>query len=120
MARLRQTFSETVKAAGWRAFGVPIYVKILGIGLVVTLLFGILTFYQIEFGIYRTHRQVYGETVLSLATSFATRIEGLVRAGDIAAIDSEVNLMMASFVDLRYVMVQGPDGNILSHGFTFP
>jgi signal transduction histidine kinase len=108
------------RKAGWKAFSAPIYVKILGIGLLVTMLFGAVTFYQISVGVYRTHYQVYGETALSLATSLSTRIENMLRAGDIRAVDAELDLTMDAFPDLRYVVVQAPDGSILSHGFTFP
>ncbi len=118
--RYKQKVGTLLRTAAWRSFSVPIYVKILGIGFLVTLLFGAVTFYQIQVGVYQTHYKAYGETVLSVATSLAARIEGLVQAGDTAAIDREIDLMMASFVDLRYVLVQGPDGKLQSHGFTFP
>lgn len=109
-----------VRHIAWKAFSVPIYVKILGIGLIVTMLFGAVTFYQISVGVYRTHYQVYGETALSLATSLSARIEQMMRDGETEIIDQELGLTMDAFSDLRYVVVQDPDGNIISHGFTFP
>ena len=120
MVPLRRNVIEVVRALAWRAFSVPIYVKILGIGFLVTMLFGAVTFYQVRVGVYRTHYEVYGETALSLASSLAARIEGLVRSKDRAAIDEELALTMGAFSDVRYVVVQAPDGQILSHGLTFP
>ena len=111
---------DIIKKASWWSFSVPIYVKILGIGFLVTMLFGVATFYQIRVGVYRTHYKVYGETALSLATSLAARVEGKVRSGELTAIDREVALAMESFPDLRYVIIQEPGGSILSHGYTFP
>ncbi len=109
-----------VREAAWKIFSVPIYIKILGIGLLVTLLFGVVTFYQLRVGVYRTYYQVYGETAASLATALASRIEGMVRESDISAIDHELELTMEAFSGVRYVVVQAPNGAILSHGFTFP
>lgn len=98
----------------------PIYIKILGIGLLVTLLFGAVTFYQVRVGVYRTHYQVHGETAAGLATALASRIEDMVRNADLPAVDRELNLTIKAFPDVRYIVVQAPDGAILSHGFTFP
>lgn len=74
---LRPNIIRAARALAWRAFSVPIYVKILGIGFLVTMLFGAVTFYQVRVGVYRTHYEVYGKTALSLASSLATRLDVL-------------------------------------------
>ncbi len=104
----------------WVALSVPIFVKILGIGLLTTLLFGGLAFYQIRIGMLRTHYQIHGEAALSLATSLAGRLDPLVARGDSTGMNVEVNRTMGEFPDVRYIVVQDARGAIISHGFTFP
>lgn len=104
----------------WRVFSVPIFVKILGIGLAVTVLFGGVAFYQIRVGMYYTHYQVHGETALSIARALAALLDTLLAEGQIEEVDHEIEVTMKAFPDLRYVIVQNKEGQIVSHGFTFP
>ena len=104
----------------WQVLSVPIFIKVLGIGLVVTMLFATVAFFQIRTGMFHTHYQVHAETALSVATSLATRIESLMASRNIASMDRDLNETMLSFPDIRYVVVQDTEGRILSHGFTFP
>jgi signal transduction histidine kinase len=106
--------------AGWWALSVPIFVKILGIGLLTTVLFGTVAFYQIRMGMLRTHYQMHGEAALSLAMSLAGRLDPLVEGGNASGMNVEVNRTMGEFPDVRYIVVQNAQGAILSHGFTFP
>ena len=104
----------------WRLLSVPIFVKVLGIGLLVTVLFGTVAFLQIRIGMFRTHYQVHGETALAIVTSLAERIEPFLASRDVPALDAEINKTIGSFPDVRYIVVQDESGRILSHGFTFP
>lgn len=104
----------------WLVLSVPIFIKILGIGLLVTVLFGAVAFYQIRTGMLRTHYQIHGETAFSLATSLAARLDALLHNGDETAVNIEVTRTMGEFPDVRYIVVQDAAGAILSHGFTFP
>jgi len=104
----------------WRLFSVPIFVKILGVGVVVTVLFGSVAYYESRAGIYRTHYRIHGRKALSVATSLARNVEAHVRSGDTDAIDVALDRAMAVVPDVRYALVQDLDGRILSHGFTFP
>ena len=104
----------------WWALSVPIFVKILGIGLLTTVLFGAVAFYQIRMGMLRTHYQIHGEAALSLAMSLAGRLDSLIDSNNIAGMNVEVNRTMGEFPDVRYIVVQNAQGGIVSHGFTFP
>jgi signal transduction histidine kinase len=95
-------------------------VKILGIVLLTTLLFGSMAFYQIRTGMLRTHYQLHGEAALSLAMSLAGRLDSLVETNNVAGINVEVNRTTGEFPDVRYIVVQDAKGGIISHGFTFP
>lgn len=119
-ASVTATLRRTARQAVWTALSVPIFIKIIGIGLLVTSLFGAVSFYQLRTGMLRTHYQIHGETALSLAVSLAGKLEPLVRAGDESGMNVEVTRTMGEFPDVRYIVVQGREGQILSHGFTFP
>ena len=119
-SRVYELFGLWAKRLGWWALSVPIFVKILGIGLLTTALFGTVAFYQIRMGMLRTHYQIHGETALSLATSLAGRLEPLVVDGNTSGMNVEVSRTMGEFPDVRYIVVQNAEGGIISHGFTFP
>ena len=103
-----------------RLYSVPLYVKILGIGIFVTLLFGAVTYVGIRTSLYTTHYHIHAQTVLAIARSVSTRIEYHIRHNEIDAIDRELDLVLANFPDVRYVIVQDPNQRIVSHRFTFP
>ena len=104
----------------WRVLSVPIFVKILGVGLVVTVLFGSVAFYESRAGIYRAHYRIHGRKALSVATALAEQVQPYVLSGEIAAVDAELDRTMKMYPDTKYVVIQDTAGKILSHGLTFP
>ena len=120
MVQRRDILGKWASSVLWQVLSVPIFVKVLGIGMLVTVLFGTVAFFQIRTGMFRTHYQVHAETALSVAASLASRIERFAAARDFAALDRAINQTIESFPDVRYVVVQDKSGRILSHGFTFP
>ena len=105
----------------WRNItSVPTYVKILGIGILVTFLFGIVSYYGIRASMYRTHYGIHAETVLSIARSLSSRMGHLIEANDTGAIAAEIAMVMRDFTDVRYVIVQDDSDKIVGHEFTFP
>jgi signal transduction histidine kinase len=115
----RKRLADVFRHIGWRLVSVPIYVKVFGIGLLISLLFASIAYYVMRNSVLQAHYQARGEMAVSLALSLATRIQ----SGDInekAALDKDLNEIMAAFPSVRYVLVQDPQGKILSHGFTFP
>ncbi len=118
MGILRQ-FKDLAGRIRWRLVSVPIYVKVFGIGLLISLLFASVAFSIMRGSVLRAHYQARGEMALSLATSLAARLQtgGLAKK---EVLDHELNQTMASFPSVRYILVQDARGSILSHGFTFP
>lgn len=105
----------------WRWFySAPLYVKILGIGILVTLLFGLVTYVGIRQSLYTTHYHIHAQTVLAIARSLSSRIEYHVRHNSLEEIDRELGLVITNFPDVRYLIVQGADQTILGHRFMFP
>lgn len=103
----------------WRLVSVPIYVKAFGIGLVISLIFASIAYHVMRVSVLEAHYQARGEMAVSLALSL---VSGL-RPEEIqqkAVLDKKLNETMKAFPSVRYILVQDPQGNILSHGFTFP
>lgn len=117
---LRNTGRGVASQLLWRVLSVPIFVKIIGVGLVVTALFGSVAFYESRAGIYRTHYRIHGRKALSVAAALARSVEAHVRSGNLPAVDIALDRSMVVVPDVRYAIVQDTKGNILSHGFTFP
>ena len=104
----------------WHVLSVPIYTKVLGIGLLVTLLFGALSLYQTRIGMLGTHYKAHGETAWAAASSLAERIAPYVAAGRTSALDHALRETMEMMPSVRYVFIEDPKGHILSHGSSFP
>jgi len=104
----------------WLALSVPIFLKVLGIGFLVTLLFGAVAFNQISVGVFHTHYQVHGETAFSITMALADRIAPLLAEDRVHEIDKDLTDTMNAFPEVRYIIVQALDRRIISHGFAFP
>lgn len=104
----------------WAVLSVPIYSKILGAGFGMTILFGVVAFYQIRDGLYKAHYTVHGEMALSVATSLAARLAPLVDDPPALAMDKSLDHAMDKFPEVGYIIVQDSMGHILSHGHTLP
>ena len=120
MTKLREAFCRALSRFRWWAVSVPIYVKILGIGLLITILFAGVAFYQIRSRVLQTHYQVHGETALSVALSLASRLQSMDIVHNKEPLDQELSQTASAFPDVRYIVVQDRDNRILSHGFRFP
>ncbi len=119
-AKTRQRFRSFVTGFRWLALSPPIFIKILGIGLLTGALFGGVAYYEIRSGMLRTHYQIHGEHALSLASSLAGQVEPMFRADDAVMMDMGITRTMGEFPDIRYIVVQDAQGAIISHGLTFP
>lgn len=113
-------FTSILQRLRWIILSPPIFVKILGIGLLTGLIFGSIAYYEISNGMLRTHYQIHGEYALSLASSLASTLEPSLYANDTGKMDMEIARAMGEFPDTRYIVVQDKQGAIVSHGLTFP
>jgi signal transduction histidine kinase len=120
LAKVREQVKFYGQRLRWWLLSPSIFIKVLGISLLMLVLLGSVSLYQIRKGMLRTHYLIQGENVLSLATSISGRLDPLILAGDTASLDVEINRTMGEFPDVRYIIVQDAHGKILSHGLTFP
>lgn len=107
------------KRLRWCLISVPIYVKVFGIGLFISLLFAAVAYQVMRSSVLESHYQTRGEMALSLAVSLASRLESQ-DLSEKTSLDLDLHEMMAIFPSVRYIMVQDSDERILSHGLTFP
>ena len=103
-----------------RVFSVPLYVKILGIGLTLTVIFGGVMFFQLRGSQFRIHYQIHLETVYYAAHSLVSRIERLGTLEDAAAVDDEIGEVLDTFHNVRYAVVQDVGGHVVAYYFGFP
>jgi signal transduction histidine kinase len=99
---------------------VPIYVKVLGIGVLVALLFGSVSLYQIRAGMRQAQYRIQGETAIAIAKSLAGRILPLMGVQRKANLDHALKETMSTLPTLRYIFVLDAQGKIASHGMQFP
>lgn len=103
----------------WAILSAPMYVKILGIVLIVTLFFCSVTYYQTQKGLFRVHYEFHVARVDSIAHSLAALIENSMRTGDVEDIDKTAEVILKSFEDARFVFVVNNDGDFVSHQLGF-
>lgn len=96
------------------------YVKVLAIGALLGIIFGLVTFYTIRSTMYRTHYLIHADNVVALAQAIARRAEPLIRANEVETLREHVAEQIRSFPDIRYVTIQGPEEEMLVHDFRFP
>jgi len=107
------------KRLRWRLVSVPLYVKVFGIGLLISILFATIAFYVMRRSVFDAHYQVRGEMALSVALSLSARLESA-DLNQKSVMDQALNETMTAFPSVRYIVVQDAEGTLLSHGFTFP
>lgn len=101
-------------------FSAPIYVKVAGIGLLVTLLFGMASLYQTRIGVARAHYTIRGEAAWAAATSLAQKIGPLLLAGNKTDLNQAIQEAQTMVPGVRYLFVLDHDGAVVSHGASFP
>ena len=103
-----------------RIYSVPIYFKVLGIGALLGLFFGAVTYTTIRTSMYRTHYEIHSQGVLKLAQSIAEDAAPLIRAGAYDTLREQVTQKLQTSSDIRYVVIQDSQGEVLVHDFRFP
>lgn len=101
-------------------FSAPVYVKVAGIGLLVTLLFGTASLYQTRIGVARAHYTIRGESAWAALTSLGQRIAPLLLSGNRAEINQAIQETKSLMPGVRYLFVLDHDGAVVSHGASFP
>jgi signal transduction histidine kinase len=101
----------------WRMLSFPIYFKIMGIGVLIALLFGGATLYQIRWTVEQSLYLVLDQQALSTALSTSSRVALRAGPGDSLGLAGELHKVMAENPDMAYAAVQDDLGRILAGVF---
>ncbi len=101
----------------WWILSVPIFFKIVGIGVLVAVVFGSITLIQVRGSISRTLQQVLERRTRSLARSLLVSLEQPLSSGDLSDVSRKLHRTKQMFPDVRYVIVRDNQGKVVCHTF---
>jgi len=113
----QQTRKKLFSRLSWHLLSVPIYFKIMGIGLVVALLFGTVTLFQTSHNIADILYQNLEQATLSTAASLSENLERPMTINDIFMVKEQIQKTSRTFDDTRYIIVRDSRKNIVAHTF---
>jgi signal transduction histidine kinase len=117
MAAARSIKTEFLSKLWWWALSVPVYIKILGVGAVVAVLFGTLTFLETTILTERVLHRGLARSTYSIARSLSSRLERPLATRDLYSVNEELKRTLTLFPDVRYAVVRDPSGDVLAHTF---
>jgi signal transduction histidine kinase len=101
----------------WRILSIPIFLKIMGIGFLVAILFGSVTLLQTRTGTFRILSSLLEEKVITVTKTLANIVEEPARAGNTLSIQQHIDRVRTIYPEIRYVIVQYPDGRVMTSTF---
>jgi signal transduction histidine kinase len=101
----------------WQILSIPIFLKIMGIGFLVAIIFGSVTLIQTRTGTSRILSQHLKEKVLDAAKMVAKTIQTPAGIGDTDSIQRQLNEIREIYADLVYIIVLYPDGRVMASTF---
>ena len=101
----------------WAFTSVPILVKILGIGAVLTVCFGVIMFTRTRARLLTTLNEVLADRTISETELLAASLERSLSVGDVVAAKQTIDHARSRHADVAYIVVRGADGKILCHTF---
>ena len=100
-----------------RVLSVPIFWKVLGIGMVVAILFGSVTFWQSRTSTLKILHRNLTQRSLELARSLAVQVELPLLIDNTVYIQEILAHYMETIPDIRYIVVHDTTGKIVAHTF---
>ncbi len=101
----------------WWVLSCPLFVKIMGIGLVVAGVFGGATLIQTRGSVSLLLHQMLEERTRTIASALVASLERPMSTNDILSITQKIRRARQMFPDVRYIIVRDPRGRIISHTF---
>lgn len=115
--RRRWVFGRSISRLFWGVLSIPLFLKIMGIGLVVAAVFGSVTVLQIRGSISRALHQMLEQRTRSMAHSLVAGLERPMSTGDVFSVDQRLQRTLQMFPDIRYIIVRDAKGQIVIHTF---
>lgn len=119
-ARQGEKGATSLSRLQWWAYSVPLFMKILGIVILISAIFGGVVYLQVRKNISIVHNQIHNQSANRAAASLARRLEHFDPEGDPAFLERAVAEIVDTFSDISYVLVLDPEDRILAHHFSFP
>jgi len=96
---------------------VPIFLKIMGTGMIVAFIFGTVVLYQTQTSLSRTLYRILEQRTESMAVSLSSYIERPLVTDSLFTVKGYLMRLMKSNPDLRYIIVEDRNNQILVHTF---
>ena len=101
-----------------RVLSVSIFVKVLGIGMIVALVFGSVTILQTRQDMGRFLGRLLEERTRGEARAVANKLERAATTGDLFSVQQELRSVAAHRRDVLYVIVRDETGDVVAHTFS--
>lgn len=98
-----RTLASTVK---WRILSFPIFLKIIGIGLLTAVLFGAVTLWQTRYTTSEILYQLLEQKTISMGRSIADAIARPASTGDYYSVKRHLTEVQKAFPEIRYIIVR--------------
>jgi signal transduction histidine kinase len=106
-----------LNAFSWRVLSIPIFYKIIGIGLLTAILFGAVTLLQTRASTSQILYQLLEQRAISIGRSLADAIERPASTGDFFAVMQHLKQARKTSPEIRYVIVRDQDGKVVATTF---
>jgi signal transduction histidine kinase len=110
-------FKRLVASIKWRILSFPIFLKIIGIGLVTAILFGTVTLFQTRATTSEILYQLLEQKTLAMGRSIADTIERPQSTGDYYSIRRHLKEAQKLFPEIRYIIVRNQNNKIIASTF---
>jgi len=111
------TFDKSVSRAIWWVLSIPLFFKIMGIGLVVGAVFGGVTLWLIHGSVSHMLHEMLEARTRSVAQSLVAGLERPLSTGDLYSVNRKLRRTREMFLDVRYAIVRDAGGRIVAHTF---
>jgi signal transduction histidine kinase len=101
----------------WRVLSIPIFYKIVGIGLLTAILFGAVTLLQTRASTSQILYQLLEQRAVSIGRSLAIGIERSAGTGDFFAVLQHLKEERKTSPEIRYIIVRDQDGKVVATTF---
>ena len=110
-------FRELASSIRWRILSFPIFLKIVGIGIITALLFGAVTLLQTRATTSEILYQLLEQKTIAVGRSLADAIERPASTEDYYSIRRSLKEAQKSFPEIRYIIVRNHDKKIIASTF---
>jgi signal transduction histidine kinase len=110
-------FRSLASSIRWRILSFPIFLKIIGIGIVTALLFGAVTLLQTRATTSDILYQLLEQKTIAISGLLAGTVERPMSIGDYYSVRRQLRESQRSFPEIRYIIVRGHDAKIIASTF---